>query len=85
MRESLNSILQFRDAVDTLYNYSLLEAARLDSSRDHERVSVSFLVKVPTILTTDCIGSDHDVRRRATQTHDRGGKSPPYLTSGTGV
>lgn len=44
MRELLNSILQFRDAVDTLYNYSLLEAARLDSSRDHERVSASFLV-----------------------------------------
>lgn len=44
MRELLNSILQFRDAVDTLYNYSLLEAARLDSSRDHERVSASVLV-----------------------------------------
>ena len=42
MRELLNSILQFRDAVDTLYNYSLLEAARLDSFRDHERVSTSF-------------------------------------------
>jgi hypothetical protein len=42
MRELLNSILQFRDAVDTLYNYSLLEAARLDSSRDHERVSIAF-------------------------------------------
>ncbi len=44
MRELLNSTLQFRDAVDTLYNYSLLEAARLDSSRDHERVRVPFLV-----------------------------------------
>lgn len=51
MRELLNSVLQFRDAVDTLYNYSLLEAARLDSSRDHERVGVSFLVIFRSAMT----------------------------------
>lgn len=51
MRELLNSILQFRDSVDTLYNYSLLEAARLDSSRDHERVSAFFLVIFRPVMT----------------------------------
>lgn len=37
LRELFHNILQFRDATESLYNYCLAEAARVDSERDHDR------------------------------------------------
>jgi len=37
VRELFETILQFRDATDSFYNYCLSESARLDSERDVER------------------------------------------------
>ncbi|KAA1466481.1 gamma-tubulin complex DGRIP91/SPC98 component [Dentipellis sp. KUC8613] len=37
VRDTLTTVLQFRDATDNFYNYCLTESARRDSQRDQER------------------------------------------------